>query len=218
MRLAAQTSRLDTTTCAHINAAATSSRTWPLRFCNCPEDRHEWPEERSVLRHTNHLASGLRGSLASGQSDIGTAGEVRASELARRKPLNTLCRSKTTGNTCWFNVERSWTGLLEGALKRAAPKSLRRAVQDRRVPSYRQTGQHSPRWANPSPRRRAWLFDCGEGGLNEATPRRGATTLEGVPDEDALSSKSSRRVGVATTPLVCKEARSRMALFNALAT
>lgn len=163
-------------------------------------------DESPVLR-TNQLASDLRGSLASGRSGLPEcAGEVRASELARQKPLNTLCRSKTTGDSCRFDVERSWTGLLEGASERTAPKSLRRAVQDRRVTSCRQTGQHSSRWANPVAPRRAWLSYCCEGGLAEWAPRRGATTLEGVPDEDA-SSLSICRVGVPTTPLV---ARSRM--------
>lgn len=197
----------------HIPAAS-PQRAGPLRICNCRKLRHVRPKDESPELRTNHLTSDLRGSLASGRSGFPEcAGEVRASELARQKPLNTLCRSKTTGDRCRFDVERSWTGLLEGASERAAPKSLRRAVQDRRVPSYRQTGQHSPRWATPSPRRRAWLSYCCEGGLAEWAPRRGATTLEGVPDEDA-SSLSSHCVGVATTSLV---ARSRMDL-SALAT
>jgi hypothetical protein len=189
-------------------------RAGPLLNCNCRKLRHVRPKDESPVLRTNHLASVVRGSLASGRSGFPEcAGEVRASELARQMPLNTLCRSKTTGDKCRFDVERSWTGLLEGASERTAPKSLRRAVQDRRVPSCRQTGQHSSRWATPSPRRRAWLSDCCEGGLAEWAPQRGATTLEGVPDEDA-SSLSSSRFEVATTPLVTG---SRMDL-SALAT
>jgi hypothetical protein len=174
----------------------------------------------SPLQQTNHLGFPMRGSLVclSAAGGRGETAQVRASELEGQIPLNTLCRSKKTGDITRSDVERSWTGPLEGASVRIAPSPFRRAVQDRRVPSRRKTGQHSPRWAHPSPRRRAWLFDCAEGELPAGAPRRGATTLEGVPDEDALSSKSSSRVGVPTTPLVRKEARSRMAFSSSLAT
>jgi hypothetical protein len=48
--------------------------------------------------------------------------------------------------------------------------------------------------------------------------RCGATTLEGVPDEDALSSQSYRRAFVPTAPIFCKEAQSRLVFSSALAT
>ena len=149
---------------------------------------------------------------------IAQTGEVRASELTRRKHLKTLCRFDIAGHIIRFNVERSWTGPLEGALKRTAPKSSRRAVQDRRAPSCRSIGQNSPRWAHPSRSRRASLSNCFEGESEDRAPWCGATTLEGVPDEDALSSQFSRHVGVPTTPLFYREARSRMDLSSSLAT
>jgi hypothetical protein len=191
----------------------------PLPFCNWPEIRQGPAKLVSLALWTNHLASAQRGSLASGLFRFSGACRRGACVGARgRKRLETLCRSKPTGHLIRFDVERSWTGLFEGALKRTAPKSPRRAVQDCRAPSCRSTGQNSPRWAHPSRSRRASLSNCFEGEPMARVPRRGAPTLEGVPDEDALSSKSSSRVGVATTPLVRKEARSRMAFSAPLAT
>ena len=162
----------------------------------------------------------MRESLASGPSDTSeSAGEVRASELARRKRLKTLCRLQITGDICRFDVEQSWTGLFEGASKRIAPKSFRRAVQDRRASFSSNIRQNSPRWAHPSRTRRASLSNsCLQGEPIALAPRHGAATLEGVPDEDALSSQFSCRVGIATTPLVRTEARSRMAFPPSLAT
>ncbi len=195
--------------------------TWsgPRPVCHGLPGRQRPAQERSSGLWTNHLGSSSAGEPRS--DVIRRAGSRRAGCVRRsfegQYPLITLCQSKTTGDMRRSDVERSWTGRLEGTSGRIAPSPIRRAVQDRRVPSSRPTEQHSSRRTHPSSGRRAWLFHCSEGGLHEA-PWRGVTTLEGVPDEDALSSKSRSRVGVPATPLVRKEARSRMALSSALAT